>query len=727
MAIVFTQLATGTASTSNTNSYAATAGTPAEGDLLIAFVIASDTVAPGSFTGGGFNWKLLTSFTKNGGLDTFYIFWAIATSATSTTPTFNCSGDNATGCSIYVLRVTGDQSKIRPFIRQFKTNTGTTANPSVTLSEAILTGSGVCGLAGNGTNSAAQWTQPSSWSENSELAYNTPSNSFHVSSRASGETGSTITWTNANTTAWGAIVLEISVDGSVPFPPIDTTPKKKLARFDPKQQVPINLLGTAFADVPIFLAEPAPGPKRIKLRNYEGEPSPNLLLSTFDVRIHNRKHAIPPKIKLVKVKPDEIVPNLLASTLGEVAPADDPFVIVDSSLKTKQIKFRKDDETLNLNTSTLFTGNPQPRQRNLLPALERVKIKVEDVIVNLLNSTLTPEVEGDPFVIADNSLRTKPSKVRFSQDVVNLILSTLTEIQPGAVIVQAKLDKRKPRVSQDHLNLLVTTLTPVVVADPYVNQDNSLKLRKINKKLSEEFNNPNLVLSSVFSFIQPELDRAKQIKKVKLDFSVPFNLTLIPTEFPFKQVELDRAKRPVKKKISFDSAILPISGDPGFPLVQKELDRTKGKRKYKLTWDQINQTVNYPAPVNPTIVGQDQFFRSNRRKLRLRNDILSRVAEAPGLPIELTRPEEYRFNINNRLKQSKERKNQQELRNATLIPLTLRNRGAIESYLRRYLNDRDGLDQDDPGTPHPLNTEVSIDKKLTNYLRRYLNDKTTEQ
>lgn len=217
MAVAFTQLAAGSADTSNTNSYAGNAGTPASGDLLICFVSAATTVAAGTLTGGGFTWRRLTSFTKNAGADTIYVFWTIATSATSTTPTFDCTGDNAAGCIIYCLRVTGDSANLRPYFRQIATATGSSANPAVTMNFAILTGSGVCGFCSNGTNSSTQFTQPSGWAENSEVAYNTPPNSGQTSSRTSGETGSTITWTNANTTAWGAIVIEIGLEPSVPF------------------------------------------------------------------------------------------------------------------------------------------------------------------------------------------------------------------------------------------------------------------------------------------------------------------------------------------------------------------------------------------------------------------------------------------------------------------------------------------------------------------------------
>lgn len=224
MALSFTALSNQTASTSNTNSYAGTAGTPASGDLLIAIVMVSDSVATvdggaGAFAmTGTWTWNLLYTFRWNTNLDTVAIFWARATAATSTTPTFTCVGDNGTGCIIDVWRVTGQEAEGAPYFRQIKTNTGNTANPSVTMDSAILTGNGVLGFGCNLTNSAAQWTAPTSWTEaaNHETTYNTPPHSMEIATRASGETGTTITWTNANTTNWIVGVIEFYVAGTGP-------------------------------------------------------------------------------------------------------------------------------------------------------------------------------------------------------------------------------------------------------------------------------------------------------------------------------------------------------------------------------------------------------------------------------------------------------------------------------------------------------------------------------
>jgi len=214
MAFAVAALAAASANTTNNAAnHTGTAGTPASGDLLLAAIQVSGNTAVGTMS-GTWSWKFLTSFPKNGGADTVFIFYAAATAATSTTPVYAISG-NSTGSAMSVLRITGGDGTTQPYLRQFKTAIGTTANPAVTMDTAILTGNGVVGIASNTTNSAVQWTQPASWSgEIHEVTYATPAASLQTCYRISGETGTTITWTNANVTAWGIIVMEFYIAGT---------------------------------------------------------------------------------------------------------------------------------------------------------------------------------------------------------------------------------------------------------------------------------------------------------------------------------------------------------------------------------------------------------------------------------------------------------------------------------------------------------------------------------
>lgn len=216
MALSVTALAAASANTSNNAaSHTGTAGTPNAGDLLLACVQVSGNTTPGSMS-GTWTWNLLTTFPKNTGADTVYIYWAAATAGTSTTPVYTISG-NSTGSAMSVLRLTGLEGQTQPYIRQLKTAVGTAANPSLTLDTAPLTGNGLIGIASNTTSSATQWTMPASWTgEIHETNYSTPGTSLQTCYRASGATTTGVAWTNSNTTAWGIIVIEFYVAGTGP-------------------------------------------------------------------------------------------------------------------------------------------------------------------------------------------------------------------------------------------------------------------------------------------------------------------------------------------------------------------------------------------------------------------------------------------------------------------------------------------------------------------------------
>ena len=214
MALAFTELATISTSTANAESYlAGTAGTPAAGDLLICFVAATATVALEGMT-GVWTWTKLVQFTYNGGADSMYVFWAYASAATSTQPTFTCTGDAATSCEIYTFRVTGSSGVQTPDIRQWKTANGTAANPVLTMPSAILTTSGCLSMVASNGTAPTIYTQPTNWLGKVEAGTGTaPRHSTALAGRISGETGTTVTWTRAGTNPWGLIVLELNILG----------------------------------------------------------------------------------------------------------------------------------------------------------------------------------------------------------------------------------------------------------------------------------------------------------------------------------------------------------------------------------------------------------------------------------------------------------------------------------------------------------------------------------
>lgn len=208
-----------TASTSNVTSYASGAFTPAVGDLLVVFVVASATVAAGSVrgTGAGLTFSKVTSFVKASSADTIYCFVADAfvTAAASQTVTFDCTGDAATGAIIEVASVSGMTWKGLNAIRQSagQSNQASGGTPAPAFASAALTGNPTLGVVGNATN-AATLTPPTSWTERADTGYATPTTGCEYVSRDSGFTGTTVTWGSTSGSAFGSLIIEL--DASVP-------------------------------------------------------------------------------------------------------------------------------------------------------------------------------------------------------------------------------------------------------------------------------------------------------------------------------------------------------------------------------------------------------------------------------------------------------------------------------------------------------------------------------
>lgn len=195
-------------STSNAATYAWGAFTPTDNALLVALVFASGTVQnPASITGGTVGWNFGGRITYNT-TSSAYWFWArTGTGNGSQTFTFDCTGDNATGCLGAMFEITGCNCDAINPIRQAKSSTATAANPSVTLDAACDTNNAIIG-GFSVPRSPPTSTSPGSWTETADVGYSTPANGMAAAYRAGGETASTITFTSASA-AYGMWVVEV--------------------------------------------------------------------------------------------------------------------------------------------------------------------------------------------------------------------------------------------------------------------------------------------------------------------------------------------------------------------------------------------------------------------------------------------------------------------------------------------------------------------------------------
>lgn len=208
-----------TASTSNATSYASGSFTPAAGDLLVAFVVTSGTVATGTMTDSqSLGFTKITSALKNASADTVYAFVSNSQAAASSmTVTFDCTGDAATGAIIFVVSVSGLTKVGLSAIAQSATQENQTAGgtPAPAFNNATRIGNPTLGCIGNSSNPAGL-TPPTNWTEDAagDTGYNSPTTGGEYAFRDSGFNGTTITWGGTSATAFSGIVLEIDAGQS---------------------------------------------------------------------------------------------------------------------------------------------------------------------------------------------------------------------------------------------------------------------------------------------------------------------------------------------------------------------------------------------------------------------------------------------------------------------------------------------------------------------------------
>jgi hypothetical protein len=209
-------------STSNAATYALSSFTPQTNSTVVVFAFATGTTATGSVTntsGTSLTWHKKTSVAFDGGADTAYVFWANTGASTAASVyTLDFTGDNATACIGWALSFTGSDIVTPDPIKQFKTNSATSTNATVTFDTALGTNNGYAiGWGGqlSSTDPANVSTPPTSWTEAGDRGIGTPTNNATVAYRAGSETGTTYTFTNSST-SWGLVAIEVYVSGAGP-------------------------------------------------------------------------------------------------------------------------------------------------------------------------------------------------------------------------------------------------------------------------------------------------------------------------------------------------------------------------------------------------------------------------------------------------------------------------------------------------------------------------------
>lgn len=194
-------------------TYTTASFTPANNDLLVAFAVVTATAAAGSMSdslGGG--WTAITTALKAASADKLWCFIRDDLSdGSALTVTMDVTGDNGTGCVLFVARVSGmTRTGSNGAAKQsaVQSNQPAITTPAPVFAAAALTGNPTLGFVSNATTPAAL-TPPTSWTEQADTGISAPVTGGEYVSRDSGFTGTTITWGSPSSSAFGDIIVEL--------------------------------------------------------------------------------------------------------------------------------------------------------------------------------------------------------------------------------------------------------------------------------------------------------------------------------------------------------------------------------------------------------------------------------------------------------------------------------------------------------------------------------------
>ena len=208
--------------TTNAATYAFASFTPAVSSTLVVIAQIRTTVSTGAMvntSGTALTWTKKISGTFNSGADTTYIFWANTPASTGASVyTIDVTGDNGAGIQAALFTCTGSDIVTGDPLKQADVASGASTNPVTDALTALGTNNGYVASWMGGLSSCPVSTPPSSgggWTEANDGCFTSPTSNGSAAYRSTGETGTTITFTAANST-WGLGFAEIYVSGAGP-------------------------------------------------------------------------------------------------------------------------------------------------------------------------------------------------------------------------------------------------------------------------------------------------------------------------------------------------------------------------------------------------------------------------------------------------------------------------------------------------------------------------------
>lgn len=189
------------------------------GNLMVVFAQVTDSTAGAGTcsSNSGITFTSVGSFTTGSSTDTLYCWVANSLSASIAAQivTVDVTGDNGTGCIITVLSISGlsrvGLSAIRQFAGQSDQAGGGT--PEAVFAAAALTGNPVLAFLANASNPAGV-TEPSGFTELSDIGNITPDSGTETAFINSGFTSDTVTWGSTSATDFGSFIVEIDASAA---------------------------------------------------------------------------------------------------------------------------------------------------------------------------------------------------------------------------------------------------------------------------------------------------------------------------------------------------------------------------------------------------------------------------------------------------------------------------------------------------------------------------------
>lgn len=202
------------ASVDTTSGTHTVTATPTLNDLIVLLTITTGSTAstvPTDNQGG--TYTTVASALKNTSADKMMIHVRNQLVSSAVSTQYSHAPGATTGGGIAVYRIAGMTRTGLQAIRQYAVQENqAAATPAPIFGTAALTGNLCLGMIFNATNPAAM-TSPTSWTEDGDSGYNSPTTGYQVCRRNSGETGTTITWGSASGSAFCSGVVELDTTG----------------------------------------------------------------------------------------------------------------------------------------------------------------------------------------------------------------------------------------------------------------------------------------------------------------------------------------------------------------------------------------------------------------------------------------------------------------------------------------------------------------------------------